>query len=274
MLESILLGRVYKSRFTVLVSYLFKEFEMLKANNRNGIALASVLASLLTMVSVPAQATAIKVNMTVDNSYALFYGTHSAATTFVGADFNWPNTETYNFNLSSNQYLYVVTASDLSVAQGFLGQFENLDDNYKFYSSDPQWQVMATGLGNAGAPYSGSATDLSLLTDEILDANAGGNASNGWVGLTEGPNNGGGPWGLRPNIDAAAKWVWYSSNGDTDPTSPGFNHDEWLVFRIAVAATPDDPTPNPNPNPAPEPATLALLGLGLASLAYVRRRKA
>ena len=43
--------------------------------------------------------------------------------------------------------------------------------------------------------------------------------------------------GRRPNIDAAAKWVWYSSNGDPDPTTPGFDHDEWLVFRISVAAS-------------------------------------
>jgi hypothetical protein len=207
--------------------------------------LLGAIGLLCCGITAPAQAVNISVKITVDNSYALFYGTNTAATTFVGSDFYWPSVETYNFNLPANHYLYVVTASDLSVAQGFLGQFENLDDNYKFYSNDPQWQVMATGLGS-NAPYTGSAADLALLTQEIIDANGGGNASNGWVATVQGPNNGSGVWGgPLGGIDTEARWVWHSANGDPDPTSPGFDHDEWLVFRIALAASPNDPNPDP-----------------------------
>lgn len=222
------------------------------------------LAAILSLASVPAQAASIRVAITVDNSYALFTGSETAATSFIGSDFDWGSTEVYDFDLPADQYIYVVTASDLSVAQGFLAQFDNLDTGFKFYSSDPQWEVMATGLG-AAAPYSGSAADLALLSGEIVDANGGGNPSAGWGSLTAGPVNGGGPWGLRPSIDAAAQWVWYSSNGDTDPTTPGFNHDEWLVFRIAVAATPD-------PSPTPESGTsAALLAMALAGLGWAHR---
>jgi hypothetical protein len=211
---------------------------------------------IVAMMSTSSHAVNFQVAITVDNSYALFYGTQTAATNFVGTDFDWTTTETYNFDLPDDHFIYVVTASDLAVAQAFLGQFNNLGSGLKFYSSDPQWQVMATGLGNLGAPYTGSAADLALLTQEILDANGGGNASGGWVGTTPGPVNGGAPWGLRPGIDAAANWVWYSSNGDPDPTTPGFNHDEWLVFRISVAV--------------PEPGTLVLFALGLVAMAARR----
>jgi hypothetical protein len=231
---------------------------------------AVVLFGVLTLSGLcpSAYSTNIKVSMTVDNSYALYYGTAIAATNFVGTDGNWPSVETYTFNLPSSYYMYVVTQSDVAVAQGFLGQFENLDSGYKFYSNDPQWQVMATGLGNNSAPYGGTAVDLALLTNEILDANGGGNPSNGWVATTGGPSNGSGPWGLMPNIDSAAQWVWYSSNGDPDPTSPGFNHDEWLVFRVALAATPDNPVPS-----VPDGgSTVGLVAVSLLGLGLLRRR--
>jgi hypothetical protein len=219
-----------------------------------------------------AQADAIRVSMTVDNSYALYTGTLNGATQFVGAAGVWETVETYDFNLTSDAYLYVVTASDRSTAQGFLGQFENLTAGYKFYSHDKQWQVMATGLGS-NAPYDGTQAALDLLSTEIQDANGGGNQSNGWKNFTAGGTNGTSPWGARAGIDADARWVWYAGGNcnATNPTLGGCDAGEWLVFRIAVAATPDNPTGTQ----LPEPASLGLVGLGLlAAAGAVRRRRA
>jgi hypothetical protein len=84
----------------------------------------------------------------------------------------------------------------------------------------------------SNAPYSGTAANLNLLSNEINDANSPGNASNGWDGLT-------------------ARWTWFSSNGDPDPISPGFNHQEWLVLRIAVDASPSNPIPSQNTGSVP-----------------------
>jgi len=237
---------------------------------------ASVLAACAgLLVALPAHADSIKVSMTVDNAYALFVGNRSAATTFVGSDGNWPSVESYNFNLARDAYLYVVTASDQSVAQGFLGQFENLTSGYKFYSQNPQWQVMATGLG-PNAPYTGSAADLQLLSKEIQDANGGGNPSQGWRSFTAGGANGSSPWGAMAGIDALASWVWYAAGScnRNNPTLGGCDAGEWLVFRIAVAATPDNPIPdNPIASTVPEPTSFALAGFGLALAAALRRKK-
>jgi hypothetical protein len=208
-----------------------------------------------------------QVNLTCDNVYALYYGTQTAATNFVATNNDWPSTESYTFTLPTNNYIYVACWTDDAGAQGFLAQFKNLDNNTTFYSSDPQWQVTATGINkNTGDP----APVLTDLTTQILLANAGNNPSNGWVATTVGPENGAAPWGTRPNIDAEARWTWYDSGKDNtaNPFYPvpfnGFNHDEYLIFRIPVNATPSQ---------VPEPGVVALFGVGLMSAWILMRRR-
>jgi hypothetical protein len=212
--------------------------------------------------AVQANAIPFEVDITVDNSYALYVGTATQATSFVGSDNSWFSTETYNFDLPTNNFIYVVTQSDLAVAQGFLAQFTNLTNNNRFYSQDPQWQVTATGHYGF-APYTNSAADFAELTSQLLLANANNNPSGGWVATSAGGANGTGPWGLRPNIDAQAKWAWYNSNNSADPTLGGFNHDEYLIFRISVGAT----------SSVPEPSSVLLIALGLLGLGVARARR-
>jgi hypothetical protein len=218
---------------------------------------------MLFSVAAMAQNTSIQVTVTADNTYAIYTGTDTAANTFQGSDNHWEQAETYNFNLPSDNFIYVVTYSDLQSVQGFLAQFTNQTNNSVFYSDDSQWQVTATGIGPNSQPPT-----LENLTDEIQKANAGQNASLGWVAPTLGPNNGAfAPWKLIQGIDTAARWTWYNSQLDTSsgnayqqPPFSGFNHDEYLIFRIAVSAVPE-----------PESLALAVLGLGLCGVAARKR---
>ena len=213
------------------------------------------------------------VDMTADNVYAIYTGDQFSATTLIGNATNllaadiW-SIESYSLTVPDLSYVYIAAWSDDSVIQGLLADFQNITLGEQVLSGDPRWKVTSTGLnlGNTDPPPT-----LATMTAQILLANANGTPSGGWVANTASPNDnaaGGIHGGTIGGIDGAARWMWYDSGLDTSPPTfapipfDGFNHEEFLIFRMPVI---------PEDTVVPEPASFApLMFLGLA---WIRKRR-
>jgi Putative metal-binding motif len=180
--------------------------------------------------------------LTVDNQFDVYFGTPTGTTgTVVGGGGNW--TVEFHFTAVDRQptdYLYVATASDQLVAQGFIGTFTNVTLGKTTNTGDDVWEVFpwpvsqmptqaqvdtaiayaqehdlwVTPVGAAGYD-----NDPTTLTDPY---------SYPWVGTT------------YVNIPIDADWIWHQSETIYSGLRPspleGYNHDEFLVFRVAGAA--------------------------------------
>ncbi|HZW10042.1 MAG TPA: PEP-CTERM sorting domain-containing protein [Phycisphaerales bacterium] len=208
------------------------------------------------------------VNMTVDNQFDAYVGTASQTTgSAVGSGNSWFTA--YNFTVSGMQptdYFYVATASDFGGAQGFLGDFTNTTQNFSFNTGTSAWEVFPVGayLQQIDPNWPGAWPYLTMPTQTEVDQALLWAASNSSVWITPAEfanwdNRATGnitTWGHNPGIDPKAEWIWNNVTGG-NPFNPGYNHDEFLIFRVRGV---------------PAPGSLALLGLG--TLATVRRRRA
>jgi len=224
---------------------------------------AAVAATSLVLAA-NAMAEDWTIKMTVDNQYSTYFGTSLATSAFVGSDVTWPTMETYNVTgRAPTDYLYVTTASDRAVAQGFLGSFTNTTTGNTILTGSAAWEVFRAGdylqqiFGMAGSWPANVLPTVPQLDAAIAYATT----NNLWTvsataaGYT---NPGAGPWGAFPAIPSSASWIWAPATGGGNPLVPGANHGEFIVFRIVGEAV-------------PAPGAVGLLSLG--GLMVARRRR-
>ena len=218
-------------------------------------------------------------NITVDNQYAIYFGdAFLTVPTSVGGDGNWTTTETWTITgVSPTAYLYVATASDHNVAQGFLGSFTNITTSTTYDTSDDTsspWEVFPAGQYLAALnaldgtiPATTWPISVQPTMSQVQTAVNYATTNNLWVNPTSVPgydnSSSPSPWGNRPGIPATAEWIWHDTGTGTSIPYPapfdGFNHDEFLVFRV--------------PGVVPEPGSAALLVVASSMFGLVRRTR-
>jgi len=213
--------------------------------------------------------------LTVDNQFDVYFGTPMATNFAAGGGANWATSFHYTAaGRPPTDYLYVATSSDHAIAQGFIGTFTNTTTSTTIVTGSSVWQVFPAGkylqqiFGTSG-PWPSMVMPTQTQVDAAI---AYATTNNLWVAPSTAPGYDNDPstpttpysypWGslVLPNIPSSAQWIWYdsglSSPGAFAVPINGFNHDEFLVFRV--------------PGVAPEPVSAALLALG--GLSVLRRR--
>ncbi|MEO1298287.1 MAG: PEP-CTERM sorting domain-containing protein [Cyanobacteria bacterium J06636_16] len=207
-----------------------------------------------------AEAASVNATVTADNFYGLFYGNEDGSVlNFVGRNetgasgapgkYNWSLPETWNFEVNNDDYLYLVTWDDASVAEAWLGEFEVGGE--KLLSSATDWEY----IFNEDNPFTRPGNPVPEM-DELEAAISVGD----WQeGETVG-KNGIRPWRTITDIDGDADWLKTAERGA----------DMYTIFRTKVSLTETAGVAD-----VPEPASmLGLLAVGAVGTgAFYKRQK-
>lgn len=137
-------------------------------NSLNKLLLGSVVTvGALVVGSVDASAANIKATVTADNFYGIYYGNEDGSllnlvgrneTTDTGnpGRYNWSQAETWDFQVSPSDYLYLVTWDDGRVAESWIGEFEIAGNTVLTGADD--WEYIVGGA----SPYMSYQMDMKL----------------------------------------------------------------------------------------------------------------
>ncbi len=176
-----------------------------------------------------------------DNWLQAFVGDRSASSLRpISSIVAGPNAQPLTLQAATrDEYLYFTAWSDDAVLQGLLADLTfDADSVSNLWTGDPAIQVCATGEDHD--------TPLGPSTSNVARHISACEASGGWTQPAVGPFNATGFPGLVPPvplINLEANWIWYDSGrqpGTTAPFQPGFDHDEYLIFRIPVPSRSND----------------------------------
>ncbi len=141
------------------------------------------------------------------------------------------NTTNINFNGSCCDYVYIICWSNDAGRNGLLVELQG--DN-RIISGDNDWEVFATGNNkNWSSGVGGDEVLVSEINLELRRACK----ENGWVRAVAGQSNDNNNYfPIVPAMPSDAKFIWHDSGKDSDNNSPfhGFNHDEFLIFRVPI----------------------------------------
>ncbi len=213
--------------------------------------------------------------LTADNHYGLFHGNSTGSTlNFVGRNekgpngstggYNWSHAETWDFNMNSKDYLYVVAWDDQSVDESWLGEFKFNDaknNAYSLLSKPDAWEYVITQKGTNPGDW-GDTPGNAELGWEISNAE--------WIGAkSRGLNNGStSPWGRIGEVTSDAEFL----NTTTNTTGSKRDNDRYTIFRTRLSIA--DTVKVPDPKSVPEPASmLGLFVIGAAGTHSALKRK-